>query len=200
MDTSEKVRDGPGRRCGTGGRPPGHVNAATRRLSEASSASCGSTGSSAVDRGGRQRGVHPEPPSPSNAPVYRLELMDASGKQRAAAELGRWTFNHAVSTSGHVLALAADSARWYDADAKPLTDWFAADAGGLEAIGLERCRRPHLEPSVRKQLLPLVLGCAGLEASSRIRGGPCRMTRPGESQTEPPPCCSPTEAHTERAD
>lgn len=91
--------------------------------------------------------------------TYRLEVMDGSGARRGAAELGRPTVNHAVSTSGHVLVLGAalpttddGVARWYDADARPLTPWFPVPrpAGWL----------------VDAQLFPLADGSIGLASGA----------------------------------
>lgn len=59
----------------------------------------------------------------------RLELVGADGELRASILLDRAPGSLIVSRSGNVLLFAGREARWFDREARPLTDWFPVPVG-----------------------------------------------------------------------
>jgi hypothetical protein len=59
----------------------------------------------------------------------RLELVGVDGRLRASILLDRAPASLIVSRSGNVLLFAGREARWFDGEARPLTDWFPVPVG-----------------------------------------------------------------------
>lgn len=63
----------------------------------------------------------------------RLELVGRDGKLRASVLLDRTPSSIVVSASGNVLVFSGRVARWFDRDARPLTEWFPVPVEPVEA-------------------------------------------------------------------